>query len=113
MACADRAGVPGGDCLCRSRAALPERRRRSVLSAWLFERSGWARRSCGTRWPSGSPAYRSRLRTGAVGWHDEQLLLAELTLAIVWWVGSRGASSSANLRIGVALIVAIWLRVTL
>ncbi|MBF2749453.1 L-methionine/branched-chain amino acid transporter [Enterobacter bugandensis] len=48
------------------------------------------------------------------GWHDEQLLLAELgTLAIVWWVGSRGASSSANLQTLVAalivvLIVAIW-----
>ncbi|HDX4392391.1 TPA: L-methionine/branched-chain amino acid transporter [Enterobacter bugandensis] len=48
------------------------------------------------------------------GWHDEQLLLAELgTLAIVCWVGSRGASSSANLQTLVAalivvLIVAIW-----
>ncbi|HBU6133824.1 L-methionine/branched-chain amino acid transporter [Enterobacter sp. 168J2] len=48
------------------------------------------------------------------GWHDEQLLMAELgTLAIVWWVGSRGASSSANLQTLVAalivvLIVAIW-----
>ncbi|MFW0976470.1 L-methionine/branched-chain amino acid transporter [Leclercia pneumoniae] len=48
------------------------------------------------------------------GWHDEQLLFAELgTLAIVWWVGSRGASSSANLQtlialLIVALIVAIW-----
>ena len=48
------------------------------------------------------------------GWHDEQLLLAELgTLAIVWWVGSRGASSRANLQTLVAalivvLIVAIW-----
>ncbi|MCI1901099.1 MAG: L-methionine/branched-chain amino acid transporter [Enterobacter sp.] len=48
------------------------------------------------------------------GWHDEQLLLAELgTLAIVWWVGSRGASSSANLQtlvavMIVALIAAIW-----
>ncbi|MEP9008012.1 L-methionine/branched-chain amino acid transporter [Enterobacter bugandensis] len=48
------------------------------------------------------------------GWHEEQLLLAELgTLAIVWWVGSRGASSSANLQTLVAalivvLIVAIW-----
>ncbi|EOC9248287.1 MULTISPECIES: L-methionine/branched-chain amino acid transporter [Enterobacter cloacae complex] len=48
------------------------------------------------------------------GWHDEQLLLAEIgTLAIVWWVGSRGASSSANLQtlvavLIVALIVAIW-----
>jgi amino acid efflux transporter len=50
------------------------------------------------------------------GWHDSQLLLAELgTLAIVWWVGSRGASSSANLQtlvavLIVALIVAIWWR---
>lgn len=48
------------------------------------------------------------------GWHDQQLLYAELaTLAIVWWVGSRGASSSANLQtlvavLIVALIVAIW-----
>lgn len=48
------------------------------------------------------------------GWHDHQLLLAELgTLAIVWWVGSRGASSSANLQtlvavLIVALIAAIW-----
>lgn len=48
------------------------------------------------------------------GWHDQHLLLAELgTLAIVWWVGSRGASSSANLQtlvavLIVALIVAIW-----
>lgn len=50
------------------------------------------------------------------GWHDSQLLLAELgTLAIIWWVGSRGASSSANLQtlvavLIVALIVAIWWR---
>lgn len=48
------------------------------------------------------------------GWHDEQLLFAEPgTLAIVWWVGSRGASSSANLQtlvavLIVALIAAIW-----
>lgn len=48
------------------------------------------------------------------GWHDEQLLLAELgTLALVWYIGSRGASSSANLQtviagLIVALIVAIW-----
>jgi amino acid transporter len=40
------------------------------------------------------------------GWHDEQLLLAELgTLAIVWWVGSRGASSSANLQTLVAVLI--------
>ncbi len=50
------------------------------------------------------------------GWHDAQLLLAELgTLAIVWWIGSRGASSSANLQtlvavLIVALIVAVWWR---
>lgn len=48
------------------------------------------------------------------GWHDEQLLAAEIgTLAIVWWLGTRGASSSANLQTGVAvlivaLIAAIW-----
>lgn len=40
------------------------------------------------------------------GWHNEQLLLAELgTLAIVWWVGSRGASSSANLQTLVAVLI--------
>jgi len=49
------------------------------------------------------------------GWHDSQLLLAELgTLAIIWWIGSRGARSSANLQtlvaiLIVALIVAIWI----
>lgn len=48
------------------------------------------------------------------GWHDEQLLFAELgTLLIIWWVGSRGARSSANLQtlvaiLIVALIAAIW-----
>jgi len=48
------------------------------------------------------------------GWHDGQLLLAQLgTLAIVWWLGSRGASTSANLQtlvaiLIVALIVALW-----
>jgi amino acid efflux transporter len=36
----------------------------------------------------------------------KQLLLAELgTLAIVWWVGSRGASSSANLQTLVAVLI--------
>ena len=41
------------------------------------------------------------------GWHDSQLLLAELgTLAIIWWVGSRGASSSANLQTLVAVLIA-------
>ncbi|WP_318378492.1 L-methionine/branched-chain amino acid transporter [Enterobacter sp.] len=49
------------------------------------------------------------------GWHDEQLLLAELgTLGIIGWIGSRGARSSANLQtlvaiLIVALIAAIWL----
>lgn len=48
------------------------------------------------------------------GWHDEQLLAAEIgTLGIVWWLGSRGASASANLQtlvavLIVALIAAIW-----
>ena len=48
------------------------------------------------------------------GWHDGQLLLAQLgTLAIVWWLGSRGASTSANLQtlvalLIVALIAALW-----
>ncbi|WP_318369686.1 L-methionine/branched-chain amino acid transporter [Enterobacter sp.] len=49
------------------------------------------------------------------GWHDEQLLQAELgTLGIIGWIGSRGARSSANLQtlvaiLIVALIAAIWL----
>lgn len=49
------------------------------------------------------------------GWHDEQLLLAELgTLGIIGWIGCRGARSSANLQtlvaiLIVALIAAIWL----
>lgn len=48
------------------------------------------------------------------GWHDGQLLLAQLgTLAIVWWLGSCGASTSANLQtlvalLIVALIAALW-----
>ena len=48
------------------------------------------------------------------GWHSWQLLLAELgTLVLVWYIGTRGASSSANLQtviagLIVALIVAIW-----
>lgn len=48
------------------------------------------------------------------GWHGWQLLLAQLgTLALVWYIGSRGASSSANLQTAiagliVALIIAIW-----
>lgn len=48
------------------------------------------------------------------GWHSWQLLLAELgTLALVWCIGLRGASSSANLQTAiagliVALIIAIW-----
>lgn len=48
------------------------------------------------------------------GWHDEQLLLAELgTLGLIWWVGSRGASTSANLQTLVAalivgLIAVLW-----
>nr|WP_318384274.1 L-methionine/branched-chain amino acid transporter [uncultured Enterobacter sp.] len=49
------------------------------------------------------------------GWHDAQLLMAELaTLGIIWWIGSRGARSSANLQtlvaiLIVALIAAIWI----
>ncbi|HCC2175445.1 TPA: L-methionine/branched-chain amino acid transporter [Klebsiella pneumoniae] len=60
-------------------------------------------------------AFGPRLAS-VTGWHDAQLLLAELgTLAIVWWVGSRGASSSANLQtlvavLIVALIVVVWWR---
>lgn len=48
------------------------------------------------------------------GWYGWQLLVAELiTLALIWFVGTRGAGSSANLQslvalLIVALIVAIW-----
>ncbi|WP_058912471.1 L-methionine/branched-chain amino acid transporter [Entomohabitans teleogrylli] len=48
------------------------------------------------------------------GWHDGQLLIAELvTLSLVWFLGTRGAGSSANLQsliagLIVALIAAIW-----
>lgn len=48
------------------------------------------------------------------GWHDIQLLLAQLaTLALIWFVGSRGASTSANLQVLVAILIvaligAIW-----
>ncbi|MDF7679959.1 L-methionine/branched-chain amino acid transporter [Enterobacteriaceae bacterium ESL0689] len=40
------------------------------------------------------------------GWHDSQLLLAQLaTLALSWWVGSRGASTSANLQTLIAVLI--------
>ncbi|WP_414165121.1 L-methionine/branched-chain amino acid transporter [Superficieibacter sp. BNK-5] len=48
------------------------------------------------------------------GWYGWQLLIAELiTLALIWFIGTRGAGSSANLQslvalLIVALIVAIW-----
>ena len=48
------------------------------------------------------------------GWHGPMLLMAELgTLLLVWAVGTRGASSSANLQtlvagLIVALIAAVW-----
>lgn len=67
--------------------------------------------------PVGLPAalhIASGFTQALFGWHGWQLLLAEMaTLAIVWWLGSRGASSSANLQTLVALMIvallaAIW-----
>ena len=76
------------------------------VTGWLFYRSfrGFACRATNCR----------RVRPAMFGWHSWQLLLAELgTLALVWYIGTRGASSSANLQtviagLIVALIVAIW-----
>ncbi len=53
---------------------------------------------------------------GMFGWQGSQLLITELgTLALIWFLGTRGAGSSANLQsiialLIVALIVAIWWR---
>lgn len=53
---------------------------------------------------------------GMFGWQGPLLLMAELgTLALIWFIGTRGAGSSANLQsliagLIVALIVAIWWR---
>lgn len=76
------------------------------VTGWLFYRSfrGFACRATNC----------CRIRRAMFGWHSWQLLLAELgTLALVWYIGTRGASSSANLQtviagLIVALIVAIW-----
>lgn len=67
--------------------------------------------------PVGLPA-ALHIATGFVqalfGWHDSQLLMAQLaTLALSGWLGSRGARSSANLQIVIAilivlLIITIW-----
>ncbi|HCL5621772.1 TPA: L-methionine/branched-chain amino acid transporter [Kluyvera ascorbata] len=67
--------------------------------------------------PVGLPAalhIASGFTQALFGWHGWQLLMAEMAaLAIVWWLGSRGASSSANLQtlvaiLIVALLAAIW-----
>jgi len=67
--------------------------------------------------PVGLPAalhIASGFTQALFGWHSWQLLMAEVaTLAIIWWLGSRGASSSANIQtlvaiMIVALLAAIW-----
>ncbi|WP_393969217.1 L-methionine/branched-chain amino acid transporter [Kluyvera intermedia] len=67
--------------------------------------------------PVGLPAalhIASGFTQALFGWHGWQLLMAEVaTLAIIWWLGSRGASSSANIQtlvaiMIVALLAAIW-----
>ncbi|MFJ2976250.1 L-methionine/branched-chain amino acid transporter [Kluyvera sp. NPDC087067] len=67
--------------------------------------------------PVGLPAalhIASGFTQALFGWHGWQLLLAEVaTLAIIWWLGSRGASSSANIQtlvaiMIVALLAAMW-----
>lgn len=67
--------------------------------------------------PVGLPAalhIASGFTQALFGWYGWQLLLAEVaTLAIIWWLGSRGASSSANIQtlvaiMIVALLAAIW-----
>lgn len=67
--------------------------------------------------PVGLPAalhIASGFTQALFGWHGWQLLMAEVaTLGIIWWLGSRGASSSANIQtlvaiMIVALLAAIW-----
>lgn len=118
---AHSAGVPDRHRLCRTWPPLPQRGRRGALRQYgvWFTYGTRHRLAIFVGYPgrvARRPAHRHRLRRALFGWHDSQLLLAELgTLAIVWWVGSRGASSSANLQtlvaaLIVALIVAIWWR---
>ena len=68
--------------------------------------------------PVGLPAalhIASGFAQALFGWHGWQLLMAEVaTLGIIWWLGSRGASSSANIQtlvaiMIVALLAAIWI----
>ena len=67
--------------------------------------------------PVGLPAalhIASGFTQALFGWHGWQLLMAEVaTLGIIWWLGSRGASSSANIQtlvaiMIIALLAAIW-----
>lgn len=68
--------------------------------------------------PVGLPAalhIASGFTQALFGWHGWQLLMAEVaTLGTIWWLGSRGASSSANIQtlvaiMIVALLAAIWI----
>ncbi|WP_052284658.1 L-methionine/branched-chain amino acid transporter [Kluyvera genomosp. 1] len=67
--------------------------------------------------PVGLPAalhIASGFTQSLFGWHGWQLLMVEVaTLGIIWWLGSRGASSSANIQtlvaiMIVALLATIW-----
>ena len=113
LAGADCFSLSRGDCLCPSAGGVAHfvgmafGSRLERVTGWLFL----------SVIPVGLPAalhIAAGFGQAMFGWHDGQLLLAELgTLALVWYIGSRGASSSANLQtviagLIVALIVAIW-----
>ncbi len=119
---ADFTGVSHRYRLCDAGPPLSQRRRRGAFCEYgLWPASGARHRlALFIGDPGGitrGPAHRHRLWSGAF-WLARQPAAAgtELgTLAIIWWVGSRGASSSANLQtlvavLIVALIVAIWWR---
>lgn len=63
--------------------------------------------------PVGLPAalhIASGFTQALFGWQGWQLMMAEVaTLTIVWWLGSRGASSSANLQTLVAVMIVVLL----
>lgn len=65
--------------------------------------------------PVGLPAalhIASGFTQALFGWHGWQLLIAEVaTLGIIWWLGSRGASSSANIQTLVAIMIVALLAV--
>ncbi|SQC16821.1 permease [Klebsiella pneumoniae] len=121
MAAAHSPCFPDCHRLRPARPPFSQRGRRGPLCRYgLWATSGQRHRLAVFIGYPGRTPRRLHIATGfgqaLFGWHDAQLLLAELgTLAIVWWVGSRGASSSANLQtlvavLIVALIVVVWWR---